>query len=172
MDRLTVEDNDFPPPLQPLTPVQHPQELDALIDSLLVPWRRRTRAELRRLRREGLAREREELVQRLQTIAAGIEELFRFETGTLTSKRRTGRVATARHIAYYLCRAAGGSFPLIGRSLSRDHSSVFHGVSLIQRRIARDAGFRLFIRKLEAQIAPPHEWKSAINGYKAEPIRL
>jgi chromosomal replication initiation ATPase DnaA len=73
--------------------------------------------------------------------------------GALNSERRTSRIAMARHIAYYLCHTAGGSFPVVGQHLSRDHSSVHHGFWLIRRRMARDAAFRLFIDKLESQIA-------------------
>jgi chromosomal replication initiation ATPase DnaA len=154
MDRLAVEDNEFPPPQQPLTQFQNPQELNLLLDTLLAPWSKRTALDLERAaRRERQARQRAEIRVRLQIVIARVEELFRLSPGTLNSERRTGRIAMARHIAYYLCHTAGGSFPVIGRHLGRDHSSAHHGFWLIRRRMDRDAAFRIFVEKLEGQIA-------------------
>jgi hypothetical protein len=51
MDRLAVEDNDFPPPLQPLTQPHNPQELSILLDTLLAPWSKRTTLDLQRAAR-------------------------------------------------------------------------------------------------------------------------
>jgi chromosomal replication initiation ATPase DnaA len=153
MDRLAVEDNDFPPPLQPLTQPHNPQEQSLLLDSLLAAWSKRTRLDLQRAaRRERKARQRAELQVRLQIVIERVEKLFRLLPGALNSERRTSRIAMARHIAYYLCHTAGGSFPVVGQHLGRDHSSVHHVFWLIRRRMARDAAFRLFIEKLQSQI--------------------
>ena len=149
MDRLAVEDNQSPPRQQPLTQFHNPQELNILLDTLLAPWSKRTTLDLQRAaRRERKARRRAELQVRLQIVIARVEKLFRLSPGALNSQRRTRRIAMVRHIAYYLCHMAGGSFPVIGQHLGRDHSSVHHGFWLIRRRINRDAAFRLFIEKL------------------------
>jgi chromosomal replication initiation ATPase DnaA len=153
MDRLAVEDNEFPPPQQPLTQFYNPQELNVLLDALLAPWSKRTALDLQRAaRRERKAKKRAELQVRLQIVIARVEKLFRLPLGALSSERRTSRIAMARHIAYYLCHMAGGSFPVIGQHLGRDHSSVHHGFWLIRGRMNRDAGFRLFIEKLASQV--------------------
>lgn len=154
MDRLPVDDNDFPPPLQPLTAPYNPQYLSILLDTLLTPWSKRTAFDLQRAaRRECKARQRAELQARLRIVIVQVEKLFRLSPGALNSERRTSRIAMARHIAYYLCHTAGGSFPDIGQHLGRDHSSVHHGFWLIRRRMSRDAAFRLFIEQLQSQIA-------------------
>jgi chromosomal replication initiation ATPase DnaA len=154
MDRLAVEDNDFSPPSQHLAQFHNPQELNILLDTLLAPWSKRTALDLQRaVRRERKARQHAELQVRLQIVIARVEKLFRLRPGALSSEGRTSRLAMARHIAYYLCHMAGGSFPDIGQHLNRDHSSVHHGFWLIRRRMNRDAAFRLFIEKLESQIA-------------------
>src|SRR6516162_1647497 len=109
-----------------------PQQLDILIDSLLAPWSKRTKRELQRaVHRQLVARQRAELRALLAIIVARVEKLFRLPLGALSSERRTSRIAMARHIAYYLCHVAGGSFPVIGQRLGRDHSSVHHGFWLI-----------------------------------------
>jgi chromosomal replication initiation ATPase DnaA len=152
MDRLAVEDNDFSTPPH-LTQFHNPQELNVLLDTLLAPWSKRTALDLQRAaRRERKARQHAEVQARLQIVTARVEKLFRLPMGALSSDRRTSRLAMARHIAYYLCHMAGGSFPIIGQHLGRDHSSVHHGFWLIRRRMNRDAAFRLFIEKLESQI--------------------
>ena len=53
----------------------------------------------------------------------------------------------------FLCRKiTGAPFELIGAHFNRDHSTVTHAYQLIERRMLRDAAFRLFIEKLEGQI--------------------
>lgn len=125
MDRLAVEDNEFSPPPQPLVQFHSPQELNILLDTLLAPWSKRTVLDLQKAaRRERKARQDAALQVRLEIVIARVETLFRLSPGALSSERRTSRVAMARMIAYYLCRTAGGSFPVIGRHLGRDHSSA------------------------------------------------
>lgn len=154
MDRLAVEDNEFPASPQFLTQFYNPQQLNVLLDTLLAPWSKRTAHDLQSAaRRERKARQRAELTVRLEIVIARVEKLFRLPGGALSSDRRTSRIAIARHIAYYLCHVAGGSFPVIGHRLGRDHSSVHHGFWLIRRRMNRDAAFRLFIGKLQSQIS-------------------
>ena len=150
---LAVEHNEFAPPPQPLTDFHNPQQLNVLLDTLLAPWSKRTALDLQTAtRRERKARQRAELQVRLRIVIVQVEKLFRLPPGALNSERRTSRIAMARHIAYYLCHTAGGSFPVVGQHLGRDHSSVHHGFWLIRRRMACDAAFRLFIEKLQSQI--------------------
>jgi chromosomal replication initiation ATPase DnaA len=104
---------------------------------------RRTLSDLCRLRSVG----------NIKNIIDHVEREFRLEPGTLQSRCKTQRIALARQIAYYLCRIiTGSSFPTIGESLGRDHSSIHHGFYLIQDRMARDAAFRLSIEKMERQL--------------------
>ncbi len=53
----------------------------------------------------------------------------------------------------HLCRRITGKrFVIIGTHFDRDHSTVIHARNLIERRLVRDAAFRLFIERLEGQI--------------------
>jgi chromosomal replication initiation ATPase DnaA len=136
-----------------LTVLRFSQQLNVLLHTLLAPWSKRTALDLQKAaRRKRKVRQRADLQVRVGIVIAQVEKLFRLSPGALTSERRTSRIAMARHIAYYLCHTTGGSFPIIGQHLGRDHSSVHHGFWLIRRRMAREAAFRLFIEKLQSQI--------------------
>lgn len=51
----------------------------------------------------------------------------------LLSKDRTAHIVTARHVAAWLMRQAGMSYPAIGRTLGRrDHSTAMHSVARIE----------------------------------------
>jgi chromosomal replication initiator protein len=107
---------------------------------------------------EVLARSTLKRVHQIQDEAAlaavidFVEREFRLEPGKLQSRAKTQRVALARQISYFLCRAITScSFPVIGDAHGRDHSSIVYGVQLIERRMARDAAFRRSIEKLERQ---------------------
>jgi chromosomal replication initiation ATPase DnaA len=104
-------------------------------------------------RRKVAAQQREFAIKRLSVIIDFVECHFRLEPGTLRGPRKPQRTATARQIAYWLCRTLTGiSFPLIGESLGRDHSSVITGFNLIQRRVSRDGGFRLALEEIEREL--------------------
>ena len=49
----------------------------------------------------------------------------------------------------YLCRKlTDSSFPTIGESFGRDHSTVIHACNLIARRVANDSAFRISLDKI------------------------
>jgi chromosomal replication initiator protein len=53
----------------------------------------------------------------------------------------------------YLCRkVTDSSFPTIGESFGRDHSTVIHAFNLIHRRVTNDAAFRFSIEKIEREL--------------------
>jgi chromosomal replication initiator protein len=57
----------------------------------------------------------------------------------------------------YLCRKmTDSSFPAIGESFGRDHSTVIHAFNLIARRIANDSAFRFSIEKIERELKALH----------------
>lgn len=62
----------------------------------------------------------------------------------LLSRDRTAHLANARHVAAWLMRQAGMSYPAIGRALGgRDHTTAMHAVARIEReaqasRLVRD----------------------------------
>jgi chromosomal replication initiator protein len=72
----------------------------------------------------------------------------------LLSRRRTARLTLPRHVAMYLCRYhTDRPLAAIGAALGgRDHSTVVHGVSAIERRLGRDDGLLASVRQLQRRI--------------------
>jgi chromosomal replication initiation ATPase DnaA len=96
---------------------------------------------------------RARIAGRLTNVSDKVAREFRLRSGDLQSKSREQRIAFARQLAMYLCRKiTGAPFENIGEDFNRDHSTVIHAYQLIERRMARDAAFRLFIMKLEGRI--------------------
>lgn len=139
-----------------------PPELaaDELIDSLEAALRRVTvlpadasppLVDLARRALAALARVRS--AGRLASISDHVAREFRLRPDDLQSRTREQRITFARQLAMFLCRKiTGAPFESIGEHFKRDHSTVIHAYQLIERRIRRDAAFRLFIEKLEGQI--------------------
>jgi chromosomal replication initiation ATPase DnaA len=58
----------------------------------------------------------------------------------------------------YLARAHSGlSYPELGNVFRRDHSSVIHGVRMIERRIQVQPAFAKFLARLESAIQNDNE---------------
>ena len=90
---------------------------------------------------------------RLVVISGLIATDFRLPVADLQSRSREQRIAFVRQLAMFLSRKiTGAPFKAIGAHFHRDHSTVIHAYWLIERRIQRDAAFRLFTRQLEARI--------------------
>jgi chromosomal replication initiator protein len=133
---------------------------DELIDTLEVALRRVTArpagaspplVDLAHRALAALARIR--IAGRLASISDQVAREFRLRSDDLQSGSREQRIAFARQLAMCLCRKiTGAPFESIGEHFNRDHSTVIHAYQLIERRIRRDAAFRLFIEKLEGQI--------------------
>jgi len=105
-------------------------------------------------RRSLTALTRARIAGRLTNVSDQVAREFRLRSGDLQSKSREQRIAFARQLAMYLCRKiTGAPFENIGEHFNRDHSTVIHAYQLIERRMARDAAFRLFIMKLEGRIS-------------------
>ena len=68
----------------------------------------------------------------------------------MTAKKKTADVALARQVAMYLSRKhTASSLKGIGESFGgRDHSTVIHACTLIEKRVALESEFREKIRHL------------------------
>ncbi|MBF2754448.1 MAG: ATP-binding protein [Gammaproteobacteria bacterium AqS3] len=67
------------------------------------------------------------------TIKKIVAETYHFSQAELTGKSRKKAVVRARHIAMYLCKTlTQSSYPDIGDSFNRDHTTVIHAVEKIQ----------------------------------------
>ena len=90
----------------------------------------------------------------MERIIGEVCDHFKVSRADITSIRRTARVAVPRQVAMYLCRHHTDA-PLnrIGASLGgRDHSTVVHALSAIERRIAKDAALRESVLALKARL--------------------
>ena len=89
----------------------------------------------------------------LAVISGHIACDFRLQPRDLQSTCREQRITFVRHVAMFLCRKlTGAPFTSIGGHFHRHHSTVIHAYQLIERRVQRDAAFRLFIEKLAGRI--------------------
>jgi chromosomal replication initiator protein len=79
---------------------------------------------------------------------------FHLTRTELASARRTARVAMPRQLAMYLCRVnTEAPLQAIGAELGgRDHSTVVHALSSIERRLAADAELRETVAALQARL--------------------
>ena len=90
-------------------------------------------------------------VEQVQKIVA---EFFHIKLADLTGKRRVKTLALPRQIAMYLCRKhVKTSYPEIGAKFGgKDHSTVVHAFSKIQKVIATDQTLRGQVEHLEHTI--------------------
>jgi chromosomal replication initiation ATPase DnaA len=79
-------------------------------------------------------------------------EYFLTATEIFSPARERERVE-ARQIAWWLLRTAGWSFPRIGRFSGFDHSSVLHGVRVVEARRLTDSKFYGLTNDLRLRIA-------------------
>ena len=93
----------------------------------------------------------------VEAIQKTVADFFHIKLTDLKSKKRTQHIAFCRQVAMYLCRKmTDSSFPAIGESFGRDHSTVIHAYNLIARRIANDSAFRFSIEKIERELKALH----------------
>lgn len=89
----------------------------------------------------------------IDSIQKAVSDFFHIRLADLKSKKRTQHIAFCRQVAMYLCRKlTDSSFPTIGESFGRDHSTVIHAYNLIARRVANDSAFRISIDKIAREL--------------------
>jgi hypothetical protein len=76
-------------------------------------------------------------------VLEGISERWRFTPEQIRGGCRIRDLVTARHIAMYVLREAGLSYPAIAREIGhRDHTTVMHGVAKLGRFMERMSTLR------------------------------
>ena len=89
----------------------------------------------------------------IEAIQKAVSDFFHIRLADLKSKKRTQHIAFCRQVAMYLCRKlTDSSFPTIGESFGRDHSTVIHAYNLIARRVANDSAFRNSIDRIAREL--------------------
>jgi chromosomal replication initiator protein len=90
---------------------------------------------------------------RLTAISDHVARILGVSHERLISKSRTQHLAYCRHVAMYFCRSlAGASYTALGIHFQRNHSTAYWAVRLVTTRMARDAGFRRAIEKIEREL--------------------
>src|SRR5215470_1891498 len=151
------DDSCFPSLAHPLW-TQPPSAADDLLDplqvilqrliarhdsALLTSFAQATLVEIKRI----------QTAHRLTAISEVVAHRFHLSPHHLRARAREQRTVFCRQVAMHLCRRiTGTSFTLIGAYFGRDHSTCIYACSLIERRLQRDAAFRLFIEQLAGQI--------------------
>ena len=99
----------------------------------------------------------------IEAIQRTVADFFHIRLTDLKSKRRTQHIAFCRQVAMYLCRKmTESSFPTIGESFGRDHSTVIHSSNLILRRVTNDSAFRFSIEKIERELKNVHATSASL----------
>lgn len=88
--------------------------------------------------------------QRVREILQVVCEARGVTLEQLIGRRRQQPITKARHLAMYLLRTYGLSYPTIGSIFKRDHASVMHGVARIETSRA-DAELRSELAELSGR---------------------
>ncbi len=81
-----------------------------------------------------------------------VADYYGLTGATLRSRRRTGSVSRARHMAMVLLREHGLTYDGVGRILGRDHSTVMYGHARIRRLSASESSVRDDLARLRRRI--------------------
>jgi chromosomal replication initiator protein len=83
-------------------------------------------------------------------LLARVCEHFEITMTELLSKDRHAHIADARHVAAWLLRETGLSYPSIGKVLERDHTTIMHSVRKVEREIASEPRAAETLRRLHS----------------------
>lgn len=85
----------------------------------------------------------------VEAIQRSVAEYFDIRVADMTSKRRPANIAIPRQVAMYLARTLTDfSSPAIAESFNRNHATVLHAVSAVEKRMGRDADFKQSVKRL------------------------
>lgn len=104
-------------------------------------------------RRQTRNRPSGSLCKRARRLASIVAEEYDIPLDDLLSADRHKQVSEARQVLYFVCRNCTDpvwSFPEIGASIGRDHSTVMHALKVIARRMERDVRLATRVQRLVA----------------------
>jgi len=87
----------------------------------------------------------------IEAVQASVCEHYRIRLADLLSKKRTKNIALPRQVAMYLARKlTAASFPSIGERFgNRDHSTVIHAVTTVNRKLGENQTLRGSVDEIE-----------------------
>lgn len=71
-----------------------------------------------------------------------ISEVFKVPKSHIVSRSRKEKIIKARHVLYKVMNVLGSNMSEIGRYLSRDHTTVAHGIEIFHNLYELDEDFR------------------------------
>ena len=89
-------------------------------------------------------------IERIQRLVA---DHYDIRLADMTSKRRPKNIAVPRQIAMYLCRRLTSlSSPAIGERFNRNHATILHAVTAVEKRMVEDASLSRDVSMLERRL--------------------
>lgn len=85
----------------------------------------------------------------IRGIQEKVARYFYIDVKALKSVSRKKNLVVARHIAMYIARERGYSFPEIGCAFKRDHSTVINGVRKIEKDLKTDEKLKRIIEEVK-----------------------
>lgn len=94
---------------------------------------------------KGMATQSRDTQVKIDKIIRNVCTVFNVTKKDLISKKRPKRLALIRHVAMYLCREAGYSYPKIARVFDRHHATIIYGCRHVEKKIDEDPELRKFV---------------------------
>jgi chromosomal replication initiator protein len=89
----------------------------------------------------------------VEHIQKSVAEHFDIRVADMTSKRRPANIALPRQVAMYLARTLTDfSSPAIAEAFNRNHATILHAVSAVEKRMAKDENLRQSVKALERRL--------------------
>ena len=89
----------------------------------------------------------------VEQIQRTVAEHYDIRLADMSNKRRPQNIAFPRQVAMYLCRRLTDfSSPAIAESFNRNHATILHAASAVEKRMTKDADCRREINALERKI--------------------
>jgi len=89
-------------------------------------------------------------IERIQRLVA---EFYDVRLADMTSQRRPANIAFPRQVAMFLCRKlTDNSSPTIGEAFNRNHATILHAASTVEKRLETDSELRQAISVLERKL--------------------
>ena len=96
----------------------------------------------------------------IENVVKKVSEFYSVDTRDVYSQKKGKYIVLARQIAYYIVRTKfGASFPVIGRNLRRDHSTILYGYRKISKLISDNNKFATEVETIMEELSVP-EYKS------------
>lgn len=92
-------------------------------------------------------------LREVRRVIALVASKYGVPPAAITGRDRHRTIAAARRLAYWLARAEFGySYPELGLSFGRDHTTIMHGCRVVERQQLEDAAFAALVRGLRSRV--------------------